>query len=413
MKEQQDMPDTNIKEPLKNEAPAQPEEAEKARLEAEKSLFDAIKARAEAKRSADLAVAQARIGSIAESKSNIEGSVTVKDNAGKGEATLLASKAIGSAAERIAVALCDVVNGKRIVLMKGAEAPQFANYRQFLLRQGLVEEIFNQADTEAQRLAKEAQELADKGKPPPAETVMAWSATLPPLTAAGVFIDAAANLASYLRSDYEIAGIDLTADAEQLTEQLINAVANRLLGLQANVMVTLPGRRIPQASDFSDTISQLANRTREAEAKATELSKKAEEAKVTGVAERYRQAEALLRDAIKGAADFVDSLGILDSKGVIMMTKVVQEKIVCDELGKDALALVLDVCAPVGGYYTKRTLWNSLGFGGMPFFTMGGAIVTYSLVDKAGTLAASGLIPVHGGYARIDEVPELMTASSS
>lgn len=392
MKGHHDM--TDINQTSENEASAKAQEAEKARLDAEKGLFDARKAWAEAKTSADLAIAQARIGSIAESKSNIEGSVTVEDDAGKGEATLLASRAINLAAEDIAVALGDVVNGKRIVIMKGAEAPQFANYRQFLLQQGLVEEVFKQAHAEAKILLDNKEIVMD-------HKIRRFA--ISPVAAAGVLIDTAANLASYLRSNYEIAGIDVDVDAN--AEQLINAVANQLL--QKNVEVTLPGRRIPQASDFSETISQLANLTHEAEVEATEYIEKAGAAQVTEVAERYRKAEALLRGAIKAAADLVNSLGTADSQGVIMMTKVVQEKIVCDELAKDALALVLDVRALVGGYYTKRNLWT---FWRMPFFTMGGAIVTYSLVDKAGTLAASGLIPVHGGYATVDKVKELMVA---
>jgi hypothetical protein len=39
---------------------------------------------------------------------------------------------------------------------------------------------------------------------------------------------------------------------------------------------------------------------------------------------------------------------------------------------------------------------------------MGGAVVTYSVVDADGVVKAAGLLPVHSGYAKVDEVKELV-----
>src|SRR5260370_9130304 len=156
--------------------------AEKARLDALKGVLESSKALSDAKKSADLAAAQAAIGTVA--GSNIEGSVTLKPDAGKGEATLLASRAVGLAAGCVVAKIKNAVQGMRVVLMQGAEAPQFASYRQFLLQAALVEKIFDEAGQEADRLSAEGERLA--GTVAARATVQA----VPALTAAGVVIDA-------------------------------------------------------------------------------------------------------------------------------------------------------------------------------------------------------------------------------
>jgi hypothetical protein len=124
----------------------------------------------------------------------------------------------------------------------------------------------------------------------------------------------------------------------------------------------------------------------------------------------YDQAAALLRNAIAKADEFITALGTADAKGVLLITKLAQEKSVCDELTREnTLALVLDLRAAVGGYYTKKNLWTFLGR--MPFFAMGGAVVTYFLLDRDGQLLASGLVPVHSGYEAVDNVPGLVNRS--
>jgi hypothetical protein len=371
--------------------------AEKARLEAQKAALDAAKALSDAKKGADLAAAQASIGTV--TGSNIEGTVTVKGDAGKGEATLLAARAITRAADKLVEAITNAVDGKRVVLMQGVESPQFGNYRQFLLQQAAVERMFKNADIEADRLSKQGKEL---------ESVRILE-SMAILTTAGVAIDAAAKLGSYFMSNYEVGSLSLTPD----TEQLVSAVANRLLGKARSV--ALPARRVPQSSEFSTTIEKLAQLTTDAETKAVRLSVDAQRARSASTGDKeqlqkaaaaYEQGTVLLRKVISKAEEFVAGLAVADTKGVLLITKIAQEKAVCDELNSEALALFLDVRAMIGGYYTEKNLWTF--FGGMPFHAMGGVVVTYYLVDKNGDVHGSGLIPVHSGYAAVSKVPDLV-----
>ena len=201
--------------------------AEKARIEAQKAL------------------AQAATGAVTGS-STYTGTVEVKgDAAGKGEATLLASRAIKCAAATIARATGeDVRSASCVVLMQGAEAPQFANYRQFLLQEDLIAQIFAAAKKEAERLSREADRICGTAH------LDAQKFALPALATADVVLNAISKLGSYFMSNYEIGGIALTSDGEQL----VSAVAGELVG---SGTLVLPARAVPQAADFSEMVKGL------------------------------------------------------------------------------------------------------------------------------------------------------------
>src|SRR5579875_2692931 len=162
--------------------------AEKARLEAQKEVLDARKALADAQRSAGLSAAQAAIGTVA--RSGIEGTVKVDPDAGKGEATLLASHAIVTAAEKIAKKVEEKAGNTTIVIQSYTDAPQFANYRQFLLQQALLLREFDTAQNEATRLEAQADGLQQSPPAAQPEALPAAAVAIPPITKVGVLIDA-------------------------------------------------------------------------------------------------------------------------------------------------------------------------------------------------------------------------------
>ena len=42
----------------------------------------------------------------------------------------------------------------------------------------------------------------------------------------------------------------------------------------------------------------------------------------------------------------------------------------------------------------------------MPFFTMGGVVVSYSLIDgPTGAVLAAGIVPIDGGFHRVNRMP--------
>jgi hypothetical protein len=377
--------------------------AEKARLGRLKDVQDARKALADSQKSADLAAAQAAIGTV--TGSGIEGTVTVKNDAGKGEATLLAARAVAAAAARIAGILKDKVKDKEVVLFQSGDFPQFGNYRQFQLQLALLKQQFEIATTDATAILKPTA--------PPAARAFAAMDSIPPVTFAGVALDAVAKLGSYFMSNYEIGGVALTPD----NDQLISAVAGALTNAKA---VVLPGRRIPTEDEIVKLLADVPKAIADANHTSAELAQEAQslrndlaaagkdEARKKPIAEalaRCDQAIAGLKAALTKAGEVITALGVADAKGQILATRIAQEKAVIEKLAS-GLALIVDVRAMAGGYYTVRNLWTFL-LCRIPFYAMGGAVVTYQLVDQSGAVQASGLVPVHGGYQSVNEVEKL------
>ncbi|BAM89747.1 exported protein of unknown function [Bradyrhizobium oligotrophicum S58] len=379
--------------------------AEKERLEGQKAAVDAKKALLDSTKSADQAAAQAAIGTVA--ASGIAGDLTLKPDAGKGEATLLAARAICKAAAAVAAEINDKAAGKCIVIRQGFE--QFVNYRQFVLQRTLLERVFAAANREAARLQADADRAVGQTRPAGAD---ALPAAAPILTTAGVALDALAKLGSYLLSNVEVGTIALSPDGDQL----VAAVTEELL--KKNLDVVLPNRRLPstdelgatlkvvedlvaQAGTAADRLADTAKTTADAAAKESDDTRKKA---LQAAAKTYEDAAAVLRKAITKAEEFIASLGTADAKGIVLLSKIVQEKAQYDLLlQKDTLVLSLDVRASVGSYYTRKNLWNFLS-SSIPFFVMGGTVITFDLSDTAGKVVAAGLVPVHSGFVSVDRV---------
>src|SRR5262245_12859660 len=91
---------------------------EKTQLDAEKAVQDSRKAMSDSKKAADLSAAQAKVGTVA--GSNLDGTTTLKADAGKGEATLLVAQAVATAGVGVATAILDKVAGKKVFLLAGS-----------------------------------------------------------------------------------------------------------------------------------------------------------------------------------------------------------------------------------------------------------------------------------------------------
>jgi hypothetical protein len=301
------------------------------------------------------------------------------------------------------------VNGKRVVLLPGAETLHYTNYRQFLLGSKLTVRALDAAFAGGAALRDKARDVLIAPAPRPGA---ATAEAIPALTVAGAAIDAISKLGSYFMTDYESGGISLSPDAEQLT----SAVAGSLLKLDPPPSaVVLPGRQAPRSDELEAIIRDLADKVLGVDTAASNAEEEAKRQRRLGelnAADKDKHLRAagfcdsaaeLLRKALLKAEAFIATLAVADSKGVALIAKIALEKAIADEAGKaDALSLALDVRAAAGGYYTKKNLWTFFGF--MPFYVMGGAVVTYQLVDKDGVLKGAGTVPVHAGYSNVKKV---------
>src|SRR5688572_15413585 len=81
--------------------------------------------------------------------SGVEGTVELKGDAAKAESTLLVSRALQIAAQRIVAALPKL---DRVLLLPKADYLKFVNYRQFSFQQAFIVELFEDAKKEAEQL---------------------------------------------------------------------------------------------------------------------------------------------------------------------------------------------------------------------------------------------------------------------
>ncbi len=415
--------------------------AEQKRVDALKALADSHKALADSTKAADLAAAQAKIGSVAGLAGGPTGTIATKPDAGKAEGMLLFAAAIQETADRIAAAVRSAVKDKAdhnaaaiglhavgipIVLLNGVEPQTFANQQQLVVRmEALVLMFKSAADRHEEAMTRNARpdqpvQKAALGDLAP-DLSGPSSSLAPPLTIAGAAIDALAKLGTYFQSDYEIGGAAVTVDKELLLSAVAGALASR------GQRVLLPNRRLQPLDAFATLLSEpmaLATRAQgqliEVQAQATRtrssIAADATADQRKSAEERAQSCDVAAVSLTKALAqwdDLIASLIAADATGVLFGAKVLVEQALHSAMATpQTLVLMIDTRSAAGGYYTKKNIWTFLGT--MPFWAMGGAVCTYWLIDpREGIVVAAGEIPVHSGYLKVSEVETLINQVGS
>jgi hypothetical protein len=400
------------------EAQAATAKAEKELSDAQKAAADAAKAQADAskaKADAEAAAFKARFGEVPASR--YSGDVTLKENAGKTEALLLAAQAARSAAAAIAKAIKD--KATKVMLIASPDVPTFDNLMRFRVELGIVHKAFEEMDRIS--TAAREKEPAASAAPPAARAAGApqRARAVAPVTAAGLGLDAADKLLGFFRTDYTVGGIDVTLE----DAMLVNELAGRLTdeGMTVYLPKVFSGNELTQtASDVIAELQGMAQRRASSTAIATEhqrlgvvwneradkeadVKKKAE---MTAAAEAHQHAS----DGVGKANALYDSwfskLFSPDEKSsLVPIVAVIRERALMNALDGGRSLLAVRLHASGGSYYTKKNIWTV--FGTMPFFHMGGTVASYALIDgKTGAVKGAGTLPVHGGFVKASRLPE-------
>ncbi len=364
---------------------------DKAKKEREEKIAEAEAAQkiAEAK----AAALKAKLGVP---DSGFQGEVTLSDKAGTAEAALLGAKALNTAAKKIVESVKSEKSGASILLYPTLDFPKFQALLSVNAQIAFLKKLFEEADK------------ADKVALPGTETV-------PPETA-GLALDAINKLFGFFRTDYNVKGIDITVD----DSMLVNAVAGLL---SKSRTVQLPSQYIPKAlSDPGLGIFKKLTELATLKAKATQkivlhekeaerLTKEAENKKdqdkenTLKNAELHKKAANGFKDAITFYDEFFKKLTTADDKGLSPLADLIREDSIYETLskGEGSLLLMVKIHNFSGSQYTAKNLWSF--FGAMPFYNMGGIVVSYVLLDgKHGNVMTSGVIPVHGGFFKPNDL---------
>jgi hypothetical protein len=399
-----------------NAIPIPPDANEQAvaAAKAAKELAEAEKAVAEAR----IAAFKAKYGGVPDG--GIAGDVTLSDKAGTLEMTLLAHRALADAAKMVAAevhaklidhakAVTDQSSANEttptltLYLYPAAQLPNFQTVANFAVQRDAVKEALNQAYKAADSTL-EAIEQRTEGALTPAML--------------GVALESITKLLGFFRSDYKVGGSEITLD----DIALVQAVAGQDLACRAIV----PMLYYPQAVRGAATLvnTELQELTAQ-QAQAKELSDKLE----LVIAKKQEKAADPAITAEKKAST-VGQIGILRpladrlKAATVAYDTMLNRLMAPDEATGTMLRdlavwnglnqsggrlLLLKVQRAGGSNYTEKNLLNF--FGKMPFYVAGGAVVSYTLLmGEDGTVLASGLLPVHGGFEMVKQVPAMLPA---
>jgi predicted nuclease with TOPRIM domain len=358
-------------------------------LQNQKTLADAQKALADAQSQAALAK---YIGDV--KAGPYSGSVDMKDKAGTEEAQLLAARAVKEAGIKIASAVGQKSTKFYIFAVK--DFPNFQRLTSFRFRKELLKQAFDAA-----------------GIRKPAGVVE--EAVTPAMVSAG--LDAFNKILGFFKTDYTIGGIETKLD-ESL---LLFSVAGKLS--TAGVEVHLPAFYEPAVQKstietLTKELAELIDLRRRAETEVKSLQGEIDQLqKQAADPQNAANKDALLKtvselkprlDRVNGVIALFDSFSAFlttpDTNGAVPLTSIALELAVDDALkSTEAGVLLLRLENTGGGYLLKKNLLT--GLGKMPLYHMGGATVTYILLEgPSGKVLGGDILAIHGGFVRTDNL---------
>jgi len=330
----------------------------------------------------------------------VAGDVTVGSKGGEFEMQLLATGAINAAMATMATELKPHTQAANVHLYAVAQPPNLQAVAAFNVQKQQIERALMQVSAEAQALLGQ----------PGTES----------LATVGVALESITKLLGFFRTDFKVAGADLAFDDALLLQAAARVVpAARLLVPSLYNAATVTG-----AQDMlSNELSTLSVRQQEASQLATQLDtavEAAEKAAADTAGSATQKADAARRlarlrvalERVRAALSAHDTLVARLLGSDEAAAGLLRDMVVWRSLRRpDSQLLLLKVQYTKGSNYTEKNLWTS--FGAMPFSVSGGAVVSYTLMSAGdGAVLASGVVPVHGGFARVKDVPDRVNASA-
>ncbi len=341
--------------------------------------------------------------------SGFTGDIKASDKAGGVEASLLAARALNIAAASILEKLGSVeklkpLTNASIVLYGGADLPDFQPLIAFRAQSSALDKSLQDAMASIDKASDGAKEFL----PPVIEFVS------PAMIGAG--LDAANKILGYFRTDYSIQGVSVNVD----DLLLINALADALTKEKATVKVpalfnadalfgnspilgqidSLTTNRVAlqQKVDLAGTtLDSLAT----VAVKETDTTVKAKIAKATA---DLKAASDQAKVTVSLYDGLLTKITTPDDKAKIPLAAIIQQDATSGLLGSGAKLMTAKISSTGGTYYTRKNLWSF--FGTMPFFTMGGVVVNYTLFDgSSGVVLSAGAIPIDGGFFKVGRLP--------
>jgi hypothetical protein len=278
---------------------------------------------------------------------------------------------VRQAASAIAAAVAKLIvsNPRLVFVFSAKDLPSFQRLLAFRIRKNVLEHTFEAVGVRPPQMALEA---------------------LPPAAVVAAGVDTFSKLLGFFKTDTTLGGVDTKVDESLLLFATAGALAKQ------NCDVRLPLVYGPEAQ--SQAVQTL---TREL-APLAALRAQAQGALSQLDPVRQKVLIDALQAAIAAYDAFASALATADTTGATPLALVAGELAIESAL-RQGVALLLKLDSSGGGYLVKKNLWT--GLGAMPLFHMGGATVTYVLLDGAqGRVLLGDAIAVHGGFIQTDKI---------
>lgn len=386
-----------------------------ADLQNEKAILDAQKALADAQTAAWLAK---NVGTVPAGP--YTGATTIDAKTGALEAALLASKAVRACAADLAGRVKDKFPCERppnaskadpcipeVYLYRASTFPTFQAQSALEFRSEFTRQVLQNA--------------IDKAEPVVAPHRTPGVEFLAVPAAVGGIMSAVSNLLGFAKTDFNVTGVDAQLDENVLLYTVAGAIepgpmihvpsiynplgtadvkelTDKLIALE-----TLRGR----AAKLLAEVNAIVAKKDAAAAAATKAKNTNLAAEYTKVADSLRPEAAPLTAAISTYDAFLSYFTTAAADGSIPLTKAAEETTIRAALQKGASVLLVRLEKTGGGALVKKNLLT--GLGAMPLYHMGGAAISFMLLDgKTGKVIDGDAIPIFGGYARSDKLQAVL-----
>jgi hypothetical protein len=366
--------------------------AEVASASNAKAIADAKKAQTDA----ELAALQAK---MTVPSSGITGTVTANTGAAGLETALLASRATATAATKIVKIVQPRSAGKKIFIFSPGEVPDFQAASAFQIQKLAITSALS-----------EAAKLGGL-QPAPGQTESP--------AAVGIALEAVTKLLGFFKSDFTVAGTELTPDNQLLQQEVAGqlALSNAQVYMYSLYSPTpsnngkLPTELLSLDFPRKNAAAALVKLDSQSNQLTNEIAQindalPAEKSKKIILTSRLKETDSKVLQ-IKAALSAYDAFLARTFTSDGAAAALLRQLRMLDELTQqNSILLMVKLNKAGGSSYIEKNLWTT--FGAMPYKVAGGAIASFSAFDSAtGTVLAAQTIHVHGGFSNVNKVGEL------
>lgn len=381
----------------------QAEAAQAAAIKATKDTAEAQAAAANAQKAqseAELAALKKRFGDF--SGSGISGTAELSGSAGSAEATLLGSVAVNRIATQFAVPLSKLTAQGSLVFTTATTVPDFQALTAF------------ETQFLAISAAVTAARLSTSDKPADNAGLKTES-----VAAIGMGLEAVSKILSFAKTDYKFVNLDVSSTDAMLLRALAGLLKDKTVEIPAFYVadaISASNQVLSRTGEINKWSVEAKSRIKLYEAAQAEFEKQLATAPADqSLKDGLQKAKSALA-TWKAVSESVDAwskqLTTADDKGNSPIATIARQSAIKRKLDADGVLVIVELHKVAGTGYTKKNILSSLGAN--PFFVMGGAVASYVALDgKTGKVLDAQMLPMHGGYHSVSDIPAVVNRSLS